>query len=432
MGPVECIIFFIPIFVIGKQYSLMPLNLSTNRTARMKQTGYVMNANPRTIEVRGIGGCGAAPYMKIISGSFDHCASQCVAEQDCIKFQRNPADSKCYLSDASSGDRSPVPAGVGTWQCGFIRNPTVRTIETRGIGGCGAAPYMKIISGSFDHCASQCVATQDCIKFQRNPADSKCYLSDVSSGVRFPEPSGVGTWECGFIKLSIGKYSRTIETKGKGGCGASPYMKIMSGNFDHCASQCLLMQDCIKFQRNPADSKCYLSDLSSGVQSPEPSGGGTWECGFVKSDPHDRPPFPELPCYDDKYRCSDPQPQSEQLKHQQLLHYFPEIQSFSHKNWACTKCCSGRYSHDKDDDSQMYCGLYKNIMECWSDGTRCGLGTCGFCCTGRSQHWWSIGMTACGYEPCFGSGRRCAAGTSCKRCCNGSEWKTSKFSFVCK
>ena len=33
--------------------------------------------------------------------------------------------------------------------------------------------------------------------------------------------------------------------------------------------------------------------------------------------------------------------------------------------------------------------------------------------------------------PCWGAGKGCAAGTSCKRCCNGKRWNKRKFRFEC-
>jgi len=106
---------------------------------------------------------------------------------------------------------------------------------------------------------------------------------------------------------------------------------------------------------------------------------------------------------------------------------------------SCCHCCSKRsnghpvISYQEHDLSKSYCGHYMNGGKCWGDGRRCmGGSTCGYCCRGESQHWWTRGMTACGHEPCWGRGTRCVGGSSCGRCCSGSEWKWNKFGHFCK
>lgn len=63
--------------------------------------------------------------------------------------------------------------------------------------------------------------------------------------------------------------------------------------------------------------------------------------------------------------------------------------------------------------------------KCWKDGTRCLAGTtCNTeCCeyTDNWEHWYSVGMTACGKEPNFNHGSTCGKGTSCHRCPGGND-----------
>merc|ERR1719195_1403535 len=83
---------------------------------------------------------------------------------------------------------------------------------------------------------------------------------------------------------------------------------------------------------------------------------------------------------------------------------------------------------------------------CWKPGTICGPGTTciQFCCwdgqnlsdnrlggSPRDQYWHSKLSHACGKEPLWEDGRRCAAGTSCKRCKNGSSYYYSKAWTAC-
>lgn len=111
----------------------------------------------------------------------------------------------------------------------------------------------------------------------------------------------------------------------------------------------------------------------------------------------------------------------------------------SQQSASCWHCCSKHsnghpiFSVQEHDHNKLYCGNYMNGIVCWGDGTRCmGGSTCGYCCRGESQHWWTRGMTACGHEPCWGRGTRCVGGSSCGRCCSGSEWKWNKFGHFCK
>lgn len=68
---------------------------------------------------------------------------------------------------------------------------------------------------------------------------------------------------------------------------------------------------------------------------------------------------------------------------------------------------------------------------CWGDGKLCGLGTtCKVCCDDAS--WWGTkAMTACGKEPQWKDGARCAVGTTCKRCKNKATYWTSKMFTAC-
>merc|ERR1712080_40124 len=101
-------------------------------------------------------------------------------------------------------------------------------------------------------------------------------------------------------------------------------------------------------------------------------------------------------------------------------------------NDDCLKCCNGVSARikgkNKGSGPATYCGLYMNSVQCWGDGERCMAGsTCNLCCKGTYQHWWSDGITSCGYEPCWGGGTRCLGGTSCGRCCCGAKWSWRKF-----
>lgn len=48
---------------------------------------------------------------------------------------------------------------------------------------------------------------------------------------------------------------------------------------------------------------------------------------------------------------------------------------------------------------------------------------CSQCTSGKYSFWLDRFHVACGHEPCWNGGRRCGAGTTCKKCCKGWGWK---------
>ena len=73
---------------------------------------------------------------------------------------------------------------------------------SKGLGGCGGAPYLKADNlpekGTIEECSNACINNTDCIKYQRSP-DGTCYFMDKNSLVRTPEPSGTDNgWQCMF------------------------------------------------------------------------------------------------------------------------------------------------------------------------------------------------------------------------------------------
>ena len=73
------------------------------------------------------------------------------------------------------------------------------TMESRGPGGCGGAPYMtQSFPGSLDDGVSYCLANPSCIKVQRDDTYNLIFASDSSSMVQSTEPNGNSGWSCRF------------------------------------------------------------------------------------------------------------------------------------------------------------------------------------------------------------------------------------------
>jgi hypothetical protein len=71
---------------------------------------------------------------------------------------------------------------------------------------------------------------------------------------------------------------------------------------------------------------------------------------------------------------------------------------------------------------------------CWGSGTICARGTsCNACCGGETvaSYWYGKAATACGKEPCWQKDTRCAAGTGCKACCVAATWSWKGFGHFC-
>lgn len=67
----------------------------------------------------------------------------------------------------------------------------------------------------------------------------------------------------------------------------------------------------------------------------------------------------------------------------------------------------------------------------WENGRRCAAGSSCNRCKNGHQYWYGKAWTACGKEPEWSDGTVCLAGTSCKRCRNGWEWWYSKGAAAC-
>ena len=87
----------------------------------------------------------------------------------------------------------------------------------------------------------------------------------------------------------------------------------------------------------------------------------------------------------------------------------------------CSKNCEGGCFEYWYSKAWYACGFEPD----WEDGTRCAAGTtCNACKDGYYEYWDSLAFTACGREPCWEDGAYCAAGTTCNECCNSYHYNT--------
>jgi len=86
--------------------------------------------------------------------------------------------------------------------------------------------------------------------------------------------------------------------------------------------------------------------------------------------------------------------------------------------WQCQNCCN-KETHWYSK-SFSACG----VEPCWEDGTRCAPHlSCHQCCSLTTGPWYSKGgFIACGLEPCWPAQHDCqpGLGNSCDRCCRSN------------
>ncbi|CAE8632281.1 unnamed protein product [Polarella glacialis] len=206
--------------------------------------GGAMNSVPGiqgSSDVPDLGGCGGAPWMRMMTGSYQDCAQWCIQHPNCTKFQRWISRNTCYIANMSSAVQAVEPNGSPDWQCGIVqdnstntytfpgngdpfstsveiwkRKPSHRTIQgsgaVPGLGGCGGAPWMMNMTGSYQDCAQWCIQHPGCTKFQRWISQNKCWMANMSSAVQAVEPNGSPEWQCGLITQSWSSTTLKVDT----------------------------------------------------------------------------------------------------------------------------------------------------------------------------------------------------------------------------
>ncbi|CAE8654981.1 unnamed protein product [Polarella glacialis] len=269
--------------------------------------GGAMNSVPGiqgSSDVPGLGGCGGAPWMRMMTGSYQDCAQWCIQHPNCTKFQRWISRSTCYMANMSSAVQAVEPNGSPDWQCGIVqdnstntytfpgngdpsstsveiwkRKPSHRTIQgsgaVPGLGGCGGAPWMMNMTGSYQDCAQWCIQHPGCTKFQRRISQNKCWMANMSSAVQAVEPNGSPDWQCGLITQSWSSTTLKVDTyilqEKQDPFGICPQIARVQapcngcgpdwGNLAACEAQCN-MNDACRYITYFMDQGCRLLDCS--------------------------------------------------------------------------------------------------------------------------------------------------------------------------